>query len=98
MTDFSAIEARIAAAALRKLRNATATLDGGKLVDGLFLSPEDAAFNGLLEANRLSFEALSGDLVGVSVGSTLTLRGVLYRVSGHPRDRVGITTLELEQA
>jgi hypothetical protein len=94
-TPFAAIEARINAAVVSHLANATADFGGGVVVDGIFRASYSDAF-GMVNSEMSSFEAETDDLTGVEVGDTVTVGGKARTVSSIQPDGTGITLLALK--
>lgn len=96
MTPFAEMNTAMNAAIVEFLADAQADFGAGVTVVGLFRSPPAEAF-GLIGGNRPTFEALSSDLSGVSVGSAIALNGASYMVA-EMSENAGLTTLSLELA
>lgn len=93
---FAAVEARINAAVVRHLANATAIFGGGAQVDGGFGNAYAEALG--VSGSRPVFGALTSALSGVVVGNPVTISGIGYVVAEIHPDGTGMTQLVLEKS
>lgn len=92
---FAAIEARINAAVVSHLANATADFGSGVVVDGVY----DADYGdplGLVAGSSKVFMAESALMTSFTVGQALTLGGTSYTVAAIEPDGTGMTRLRLK--
>lgn len=92
---FAALEARVNAAVIAHLANATADFGGGVVVDGVFRDPAVDAF-GMVASDQPTFEALTESIVAVVTGSAVTINGRSYVVASVSPDSTGMSVLTLK--
>jgi len=92
---FAAIEARINAAVVTHLANATADFGGGVVVDGIY----DADYGdplGLVAGATKVLMIQSASVPGAAVGQSVTIGGTSYSIASVEPDGTGITRLRLK--
>lgn len=91
---FAALEAKVNDAAIRRIANATAIING-VAVDGI-LSNEYTEFSGVIGGSNPTFMCKSADIASVANGTAISINSVNYLVAGAPQpDGTGMTLLQL---
>lgn len=94
-TPFAALESRINTAALARLSNASALIDGQPVaVDGVFDAAPDPAFGGLVQDDAASFTCALDTVVAVD--SSVTIRGRAYKAVSVDPDGRGMLLVRLK--
>lgn len=98
--SFDALESRANAAAIRRLANASAQIEGGEAIPIIFDSAFVSPFGGPVSASQPQFQALDSDLqkIDVSAGVRLVVRETDYIVRDVQPDGSGMSTVMMEKA
>ena len=94
---FAALEARINAAVIAHLANATADFGGGVVADVEFGAPYESAL-GVVAGTMPAMRARTVDVAGIAAGAAVTVSGVGYTVTGLEPDGAGMTLLRLQES
>jgi hypothetical protein len=94
---FAALEARVNAAVVSHLANATADFGGGVVVNGEFGRSYSEAM-GVVAGNELSLRVIESAVPGVVVAGEVVIGGVTYVINRIESDGAGMTTMQLVEA
>jgi hypothetical protein len=92
---FAALKARVNSAVLSHLADEEADFGAGKVVSGLFTKEAIDPF-GVVESHQMEFMADASQLIGVSAGMSVTVRGLTYTVVKLRPDDETMTTVVLK--
>jgi hypothetical protein len=95
-SPFAAHEARINAAVVKHLSNATADFGFGITVDGIF--DNDYASTFAIDGTSPAFQCETASVAAVVRGTEITVNGVNYKAVRKESDGTGWTTVILEAA
>lgn len=74
-----------------------ASLNGGRLIAGIFDSDFELAFDEEIASQKFNFTCPTGELLNVTTGDVLTLIGLNYKIIGIEPNGTGITILRLHK-
>lgn len=94
---FAALEARVNAAVVARLANAT-VVRGAETATAIFDAPRQVVFDGMVQTTEPALRLLDGALPNLARNDALTVNGAAYVVREVSEPDVGMLTVELRKA